>query len=121
MAHTDIGTHEADCTTTGSFGDHGIEDGSELVHQTYYRLLDAGRTSFEPTESFYDALESAFLWSYLETAAATGVPAHVEAAVDDARALTDEEFADRPDADLRTEVLPTFYQHVAGFHCAYRR
>jgi len=116
----DIQTDETECTTTSSFGDHGVDDGSELVHQTYYRLVDGGRAEFEPTASFYDALESAFLWSYLGTAAATGVPPHVEAAVDDARALTVEAFADRPEADLRTEVLPTFYQHVAGFHCAYR-
>jgi len=113
-------TDAADCTTTGSFGDHGIKDGSTLVHRTYYRLVDGGRTTFEPTASFYDALESAFLWTYLGSATATDVPVHVEAAVDDARTFTAEEFADRPDADLRTEVVPTFYQYVAGFHCAYR-
>jgi len=120
MSRTDTRQEDAECTTTGSFGDHGIDDGSALVHQTHYLLIDGGWTAFEPTESFYDALESAFRWSYLGSAAATVVPAHVEAAINDARALTAAEFAERPDADLRTEVLPTFYQHVAGFHCAYR-
>jgi hypothetical protein len=31
-----------------------------------------------------------------------------------------EAFADRPDADLRTDVIPAFYHHAAGFHCARR-
>jgi len=111
---------ESDCTTTDSFGDHGIEDGSALVHRTYYRLVEAGRTEFAPTDKFYDDLASAFLWTYLGAVDGAGVPTHVEAAIDDARAFTAEEFADRPDADLRTEVVQTFYQYVAGFHCAYR-
>lgn len=113
-------TGDADCTTTGSFGDHGIEDGSELVHGTHYRLVDGGWSEFAPTEEFYDALEAAFLWTYLGTVGGTDVPTHVRAAVDDALAFTAEEFADRPGADLRTEVIPTFYRSVAGFHCAYR-
>lgn len=111
---------DTDCTTTGSFGDHDIEDGSELVHGTYYRLVEGGRAEFDPTDAFYEALESAFLWTYLGTVDGTAVPAHVEAAVDDALAFTAEEFAARPEADLRTEIVPTFYQYAAGFHCAYR-
>lgn len=47
-------------------------------------------------------------------------PPHVAAAVDDARVRVDAEFADDPDADLRREVIPAFYRHAAGFHCAYR-
>lgn len=69
-----------DCSTTTSFRDHSIDDGSVLIRRTYYRLADAGVATFDPTE----------------------------------------EFADRPEADLRTDMLPTFYQHLAGFHCAYR-
>jgi len=42
------------------------------------------------------------------------------AAVEDARALTREEFVDQPDADLRTDVIPAFYRRVADFHCVYR-
>jgi hypothetical protein len=112
--------HRDDCTTTGSFEDHDIEDGSQLIQRTYYRLASADSVTFEPTASFFDGLESAFLWSYLETVDGTNVPDHVEAAIMDARAFTAEEFADQPDADLRTDVLPTFYRYAAGFHCAYR-
>ncbi len=115
--HVDDGSEE--CTTTESFADHDIEDGSTLIQRSYYRLSDAGRAEFEPTASFFDALESAFIWAYLGTVRENGVPEHVEAAIDDARALTAEEFTDR-EADLRTEVLPAFYRHLAEFHCAYR-
>jgi hypothetical protein len=115
--HVDDGPGE--CTTTGSFADHDIEDGSTLIQRSYYRLSDAGRAEFEPTASFFDALEAAFIWAYLGTVRESGVPEHVEAAIDDARALTAEEFTDR-EADLRTEVLPAFYRHLADFHCAYR-
>jgi hypothetical protein len=108
------------CTTTRSFSDHDIEDGSRLVQRTYYRLVDAGRAEFAPTASFYDALTSAFLWAYLGTADETGVPEHVQVAIEDARIVTAGEFADRPNADLRTDVLTTFYTQVAGYHCAYR-
>jgi len=116
-ARTTDSTEE--CTTTESFVDHDIEDGSALVQRTYYRLAAAG-VEFVPEESFFDALESAFIWAYLETVEDNGVPDHVEAAIDDAKAVTAAEFADRPDADLRTDVVQTFYGNVAGFHCAYR-
>lgn len=115
--HVDDGSEE--CTTTESFADHDIEDGSTLIQRSYYRLSDANRGEFEPTASFFDALESAFIWAYLGTVRENSVPEHVEAAIDDARALTAEEFTDR-EADLRTEVLPAFYRHLAEFHCAYR-
>jgi len=107
------------CTTTASFDDHGIEDGSDLIQDAHYRLADVD-VAFEPTESFFARIETAFVWAYLGTSGDRGVPGHVEAALDDARVLTHGEFADRPDADLRTEVLPAFYRHFAGFHCAYR-
>ena len=118
-----------DCSTTTSFEDHGLDDGGELVRETYLRLAAASGTDatgtdgggrFTPTERFFERLESAFLWSYLHQADVAEVPAHVQTAVDDALAVTAEEFSDAPGADLRTEVLPTFYQEVAGFHCAYR-
>lgn len=109
-----------DCTTTGSFADHGIEDGANLITRTYYRLQGAGRHDFTPTETFFDRLESAFIWAYLGSVDERGIPAHVQNAIDDARSLTHEEFENRPDADLRTEVIPAFYRRVAGFHCLYR-
>lgn len=109
-----------DCTTTKSFADHDLLDGSELIRRTYYRLATAEDVEFAPTDRFFDALESAFVWAYLDSVDEHGVPDHVGAAVDDALAFTAEEYADRPDADLRTDVLPTFYTHVADFHCEYR-
>jgi hypothetical protein len=109
-----------DCTTTGSFSDHGIEDGSRLITETYYRIREAGYDEFEPTQSFFDALESAFMWAYLGSVDEPGIAPPVEAAIDDARAHTWERFADEPDADLRTQVVPEFYSSIAGFHCRYR-
>lgn len=112
-------TETTECTTTASFADHDITDGSTLIRRAYHRLRSA-HTEYQPTPSFFDAVESAFLWAYLGTTEETGVPEHVAAAIDDARAHTMAEFADRPEADLRTEVLPAFYQHLADFHCVYR-
>jgi hypothetical protein len=122
MATDSNGTNDEarDCTTTESFADHDIEDGSALIERTYYRLSEASVSEFESTASFFDALESAFIWAYLGSVEENGVPTHVEAAIDDARAFTREEFAEDDDPDLRTEVVPTFYRYAAGFHCAYR-
>jgi hypothetical protein len=107
------------CTTTESFADHDISDGSALIQRTYHRLRSA-HTEYQPTKSFFDALESAFIWAYLGATEERGVPDHVAAAIDDARAHTKPELENQPDADLRTNVVPTFYQHVADFHCVYR-
>jgi len=111
----------ADCTTTMSFSDHGVDDGADLVSATYYRLLDAGYRGVDPGGELFEAVETAFVRTYLSHVDdAGGLPAHVAAAVDDARERTAEEFEGRPDADLRTDVLPAFYRRVAGFHCSYR-
>lgn len=118
QAHED--RRSDDCSTTDSFSDHGIDDGVDLVTGTYYRLQEAEDTSFSPTEAFFDRLESAFTWAYLGSVDEPGVPSHVELAIEDARELTREEFANEPDADLRTDVIPAFYRRVAGFHCHYR-
>lgn len=114
------GHRPGECETTDSFSDHGIEDGTELVTRTYYRLQSGERHEFEPSERFFDRLESAFVWAYLESIDGGDVPEHVQSAIDDARELTREEFEDRPGADLRTAVIPAFYSRVAGFHCIYR-
>ena len=116
--HTD--DRATDCTTTGSFDDHGIDDGSELIRRTYYRLAADDDGAFEPTERFLDRLADAFTRAYLTVTDSYELPAHVAAAVDDARVWTGAEFADEPDADLRGTVIPAFYRHAAGFHCAYR-
>jgi hypothetical protein len=106
------------CTTTESFADHGIEDGGALLRDTYYRLAAEEVPDFAPTPSYFDRIESAFLWAYLAATEERGVPADVAAAVDDARAAIGTEVD--VGADLRTEVVPAFYRLVAGYHCAYR-
>lgn len=110
---------DRECTTTGSFAAHGIDDGSRLVTRTYYRLADGDSPAYAPTESFFDRLETAFIWAYLESTGGPRIPNGVLTAADDARARTAEEFADESGADLRTAVVPAFYRRVAGFHCAY--
>jgi len=122
MAPRDVPLDDASgdrCTTTTSFSDHAIDDGSVLIQRTYYRLA-AAETTFEPADEFFHRLESAFVWAYLGSNDERGVPGHVAAALDDALAVTREQFAERPEADLRTAVLPAFYRELAGFHCAYR-
>jgi len=122
--HTNAGTEAddatGDCTTTGSFDDHGIDDGSELIRRTHYRLVADGDGAFEPTERFLDRLADAFTRAYLTATDAYELPPHVAAAIDDARVWVGAEFADEPDADLRATVIPAFYRYAAGFHCAYR-
>jgi len=108
------------CSTTESFADHGIEDGTALLEGTHRRLSAPGVPAFDGSVAAYDRLESAFLWAYLATTGQTAVPADVLAALDDARAATAAALADTADPDLRTEVVPTFYRQAAGFHCAYR-
>lgn len=114
------GTATDDCTITGSFADHGLRDGTDLITRTYYRLAGDTRPQFEPASAFFECLESAFRWTYLASIDEPEVPEHVEAAIDDARVLTYEEFYESPSTDLRLDVIPSFYQRVAGFHCAYR-
>lgn len=108
------------CSTTNSFADHGVPDGIDLVTDTYHRLTGPDRPDYAPTEGFFERLEEAVLWAYLGAVEEPGVPAHVAAAIDDAKVLTRAEFEDDPGADLRTDVVPAFYQRVAAFHCAYR-
>ncbi|GGK82116.1 hypothetical protein [Haloarcula sebkhae] len=115
----DYGADE-ECTTTESFADHGLDDGSVLISRTYNRIAADGEPAFEPTPEFFDTLEAAFIWAYIGSIDEPGVPPHVEAAIEDAREFTRQKFADNSDPDLRTNVIPTFYQQVAGFHCAYR-
>ena len=116
----DAGGAVDDCTTTGSFDDHGIDDGSALIRRTHYRLVADGDDTFEPTERYLDRLADAFARAYLTATDAYALPPHVAAAVDDARVWAGAEFADDPDTDLRRTVIPAFYRHAAGFHCAYR-
>ncbi|MFB6177397.1 MAG: hypothetical protein ABEI99_09690, partial [Halobaculum sp.] len=47
------------------------------------------------------------------------LPPAVVAALDDAAAAI-RDTHDGESLDLRTELLPSFYQETAGYHCAYR-
>lgn len=116
---TDSERSPDDCTTTGSFSDHGIGHGADIVTGTYYRLQSVEGRQFKPTDRFFDQFESAFIWAYLGSVDEAGVPAHVELAIEGARAHTQAAFDDRPDVDLRTEVILAFYRRVAGFHRIY--
>lgn len=112
------------CTTTTAFAEYGIDDGVTLIRRTYYRLVDDDSLAFEPTDAFLDRLTFAFVAAFLRSADRDAVPEPVVVALDDATARTLEEFqdggVDADDRDLRTRVLPAFYQRVAGFYCAYR-
>lgn len=109
-----------ECTTITLFEDHGLGGGTTLISGTHYRLVDAGITEFEPIDGFFDSLESAFIRTYLASTAERGVPPHVAAAIEDARARTQEALADDPTADLRTDDITGFYWRTAGFHRRYR-
>lgn len=110
----------ADCTTTASFTDHGLNRGSVLIQRTYYKLVGAGITEFEDSDLFFDQLEAAFTWAYIVSTDEPGVPSHVAAAIDDAIVWTRDRFDGADDVDLRTELLPRFYSELAAFHCRYR-
>lgn len=120
MTEQDESGQKSVCSTTNSFKDHGIADATSLVTDTYYRLRAAEQTGFSTDDAFFDRLESAFIWSYLSSVDEAGIPDHVQFAIEDARELTRDEFTEKPDADLRTDVLPAFYRRLAGFHCVYR-
>ena len=63
-----------ECTTTGSFAAHGIDDGSRLISRTYCRLADGAPASFVPADRVFDRLETAFIWAYLESAGGLAFP-----------------------------------------------
>jgi len=48
---------DEECTTTESFADHGLDDGSVLISRTYNRIAADGEPTFEPTPEFFDTLE----------------------------------------------------------------
>lgn len=106
-----------DCSTTGSFANHDIDDGHVLITGTYYRLQEEGLTGFEPTTAFLERLEVAFIRTYLEHAPEGRIDNHMLTALEDARHDIAEEFTEN--AGLRTEVIPAYYQAASTFHCLY--
>lgn len=107
------------CDTTSAFDAYGIPDGVDLVHRTRYRLLATDDASFQPTTAFLDRVDHAFRAAYIGTADVPLVPEPLDTALEDAAALTAEEYADDPEADLREEVLPTYYATLVGLFCTY--
>jgi hypothetical protein len=111
------GTMNDTCTTTRAFDVYGVTDGSVLVRTTHRLVHENDRGTV--TDATLDLVAAAFRAAFMEHADVGALPADVAAAVEDALYFTRERYADS-DADLRTEVLPSFYREVAGFHCAYR-
>lgn len=109
-----------ECTTTLSFSDHGIEDGHELLTETYYRYRDQTDEPFTAAEDDLRRLEVAFIRTYLDELGAGTVDDHVQAALADALTDLRETFADVDEPNLRTDVIPTFYRRLASYHCEYR-
>jgi len=106
------------CTTTDTaFVDWAVASRQALASATYLRLVEGGDAEFEPTPAFFDRLGTAVEDAFAERAGPSLVPAPVEAAVVDAVPATAHEFLDRPDADLREEVLPAFLDRVARYTC----
>jgi hypothetical protein len=110
-----IDTDTDTCTTTRTFSAYGIPDGSALIRRTHRRLGDGPGTV---DAAAVQRVGAAFRDAFLELAAVETVPEAVSAAVDDAAYFTTEAF-DGDDADVRTDLVPSFYRSVAGFHCAY--
>lgn len=109
------------CTTRdNAFAGYHIPNGADLVSATWYQLLDRGYEAFEPTETFADELGKAFRTAFVRTAPVPIVPEPVDEAVVDATTITAYEYSHRSEADLRTVVLPEFYQTVADLYCDYR-
>ncbi|WP_137285646.1 hypothetical protein [Halorussus salinisoli] len=109
------------CTTrNNAFAGYDIPSGTDLVHKTWYLLIDRGYDTFEPTEVFANQLGEAFRTAFVRTAPVPIVPEPVDEAIIDAASITVYEHGDQPDADLRTVVLPSFYRAVADLYCDYR-
>jgi len=114
------GPRDDGCSTTTSFDTYGIEDGSDLIRGTYYRLVAEGIETVDPSGPFFDRLANSFTHTFVRLAGTDDLPPALAAAIEDATARTAEEVGDDATVDLRTGVLPAFYRRVAGFHCAYR-
>lgn len=108
------------CTTrTTAFIDHGIEDGSELVSRTYYALVASSHDTPEMSSEFADHVARAFRRSFIRRAAIPLVPEPVDAAIEQSSDIVVHRLLDDQDADLRTDILPAFYQAVANTYCAH--
>ncbi|MFB6299014.1 MAG: hypothetical protein ABEH65_02000 [Halobacteriales archaeon] len=108
------------CSTNArAFVDHDIEDGADLIARTYYDLAATGDRTVKPTPVYADRIGNAFRKAFIQSTDVPLVPDPVDAAVDEASDLLVHRILDDPDADLRTEILPSFYRLVARTYCAY--
>lgn len=93
-------------------------DGRQLRRRTHDDLVEDGFGTYEPTAAYADRLAQTFRAVLAEQADLLTVPEDVDAAIDDAVHATLSEHEE--DADLRTDVVGTFYRSFAAFYCAYR-
>lgn len=108
------------CSThTTAFDDHGITDGTELIARTHYTLAETEALTPEPTGAFVEQVATAFRRAFIHEAKVPLVPEPVTHAIEYATDRLAHRLLDDPDADLRTEILPAFYQNVAGAYCAH--
>lgn len=93
-------------------------DGRQLRQRTHDDLVEDGFGTYEPTAAYVDRLAQTFRAVLAEQADLLAIPEDVDAAIDDAvhATLSDHD----GNADLRTDVVRTFYRSFAGFYCAYR-
>ncbi|MEF8843045.1 MAG: hypothetical protein V5A62_15715 [Haloarculaceae archaeon] len=108
---------EACSTSDTAFLDYGLPNGQVLVPATYYALAARDEGTFGPTPEYVHRIADTFRTAFVRRAALPVVPEPVDAAVEDAVTPTLHEFTH--EADLRTEVLPTFYRRVASYTCTY--
>ena len=106
-------------TDVRAFAAHGIEDGSDLISRTARALAAMGHREPEPSDEFTESVARAFRQAYARTATVPIVPDPVDAAIDEATDTLAHRVLDDPDADLRTEVLPSFYRSVTNTYCAH--
>lgn len=108
------------CSThTAAFDHLGIEDGTKLISRTYYTLAEIEDLSPEPTSEFVERVAMALREAYIKEAAVPLVPDPVNQAIDYATDRLVHKLLNDPDADLRTELLPGFYQSIASAYCAH--
>lgn len=113
-AHTDAcSRHDA------AFDGYGIENGTDLIQATYYRLRPERSRRVTVTPDLVAATTRAFRSVFVQQATLPVVPEPVDAAIVDAASETVHETLGEGRVDLRTEFVPAFYRNVARLTCQY--
>lgn len=110
---------ETCATHAAAFTDHGIPDGTTLIHRTYYHLATNGIREPVPSQDFSDRVANAFRTAFIRSAPVPLVPDPIDTAIDEATEVIIHRTLDDPEADLRTKILPAFYRAVAQNYCLY--